>query len=111
MGETASYLLAGVLLPPVSPLLIAAIALALGTRHRRSATLVAALALALDLACCLPVVAAGLARALEPAPLRLPPPGDAAAGACQRPAATRQRRSPERSRRCRGADDGAGPGR
>ena len=69
--NTYSYDLAAVLLPPVSPLLLALVGLVLARRARRAGLVLAGCAVAADLMLSLPAVAYALAGSLEPPPLVL----------------------------------------
>ncbi|HUN93221.1 MAG TPA: YdcF family protein [Burkholderiaceae bacterium] len=71
MGNTYSYELAALLLPPTSPLLLALLGLVLARRRLRLGVAIAGVALCIDLVLSLPVVAMHLAARLEPSPLVL----------------------------------------
>jgi uncharacterized SAM-binding protein YcdF (DUF218 family) len=91
--NTYTYDLAAVLLPPISPLLIALGGLLLARRRRRLGFAVATAALALDLALSMPAIAYALADTLEPPPLHLA--GKSAASAIVVLGGGRNRGAPE----------------
>ena len=71
MGNTYSYEITALLLPPVSPLLVALLGLVVARRRRRLGLLIAILGIMTDLVLSVPVVAYALAAPLEPPPLHL----------------------------------------
>jgi len=68
-GETTSYLVGQLLLPPTSLILAALVGVLLAKRRKAAGLLLAAASLALLLALSIPVVAIALVRTLEPPPL------------------------------------------